>query len=165
MHRPLSLWFCIFFSFIFSTAHALRTDSQQKIHITADTTTYNFKNGTTVFTGHVVANQGTTHLTAEKLVTKSNSQHQIQEVIAYGQGKTQAHYITLPKPNEAELHAIGDVIHYFPITANVTLQNHVTVQQGENSFQGELILYNMDEQTITVPPTPRGRAVLVYNQD
>ncbi|HEU5280680.1 MAG TPA: lipopolysaccharide transport periplasmic protein LptA [Gammaproteobacteria bacterium] len=165
MHPHRNAWLCLFLSLITLPAHALQSDSQQKIHITADTTTYNFKNGITTFTGHVIANQGTTHLTAEKLITKADNKHQIQEVIAYGQDKTQAHYLTLPRPNEAVLHAIGDVIHYFPITANVTLQNHVTVQQGENSFQGELILYNMNEQTITVPPTPRGRAVLVYNQD
>lgn len=165
MRQRLNTGLFIFFSLMINAADALPSDSQQKIHITADTTTYNFKNGTTIFTGHVIADQGTTHLTAEKLITKSNNQHQIQEVIAYGQGKTQAHYLTLPRADQSVLHAIGDVIHYFPITANVTLQNHVTVKQGENSFQGELILYNMNEQTITVPPTPRGRAVLVYNQD
>lgn len=165
MRPRLKPGFFLLLSLIAADVQALPSDAQQKIHITADTTTYNFKTGVTVFTGHVLADQGSTHLSAEKLVTKSDNQHQIQEVIAYGQGKTQAHYTTLPHPNQAVLHAIGDVIHYFPVTANVRLQDHVTVQQGENSFQGELILYNMNEQTITVPPTPRGRAVLVYNQD
>lgn len=165
MHPRHKAFFCLIAALIPVCALALPSDAQQKIHITADTTTYNFKNGVTVFTGHVLADQGSTHLSAEKLITKSDNHHQIQEVIAYGQGKTQAHYSTLPHPNQAVIHAIGDVIHYFPVTANVRLQDHVTVQQGENSFQGELILYNMNEQTITVPPTPRGRAVLVYNQD
>lgn len=165
MHPLLKACFFLLSSLLSTAALALPSDAQQKIHITADATTYNFKSGITVFTGHVLADQGSTHLSADKLITKSDNQHQIQEVIAYGQGKTQAHYSTLPHPNQAVLHAIGDVIHYFPVTANVRLQDHVTVQQGENSFQGELILYNMNEQTITVPPTPRGRAVLVYNQD
>jgi lipopolysaccharide export system protein LptA len=146
-------------------AFSLPADQFQKIHITADATTYNFKNGTTQFQGNVIANQGTTQLTADKVITKTNAQHQIEEMIAYGSKTVRAHYSTLARQGDPRMHAYGDIIQYYPLTANVTLQKHVTVKQGENSFQGELILYNMSEQTITVPPTPSGRAVLVYNPD
>lgn len=148
-----------------TASFALSSDSQQKIHITANTTTYNFKTGETLFQGNVQADQGSTHLTADHLITKTNSSHQIEEIIAYGNATTRAHYSTQPRTDQALMHAYGDIIQYYPLTANVTLQKHVTVAQGENSFQGELILYNMSEQTITVPPTPSGRAVLVYNPD
>lgn len=152
-------------SFLIADTQALQSDSLEKLHITADSTTYNFKTDTTLFSGHVIANQGSTHLTAEKVITKANAKHDIQEIIAYGHGKTQAHYSTLPRPNDQAMHAFGDIIQYYPLSANVTLHKHVTVLQGENSFQGELIHYNMNEQTITVPPSPKARAVIVYNQD
>lgn len=165
MRQRYKALFFFTLSLALSTANALPNDGHQKVHITADATTYNFKTGVTVFTGHVIANQGSTQVTAEKLITKSNANHEIQEITAYGQDKTQAHYSTLPRPADRPLHAFGDVIEYYPLNASVTLHKHVTVTQGENSFQGELIHYNMNEQTITVPPTPNARAVIVYNQD
>lgn len=165
MHPVLNTCLVALSFLVSSTSFALSSDSQQKIHITADATTYNFKTGETIFQGNVVANQGSTHLTADHLITKTNPSHQIEEMIAYGNATTRAHYSTEPRANQPLMHAYGDIIQYYPLTANVTLQKHVTVSQGENSFQGELILYNMSEQTITVPPTPSGRAVLVYNPD
>lgn len=162
MRQVLSLLFLLVMP---ALAVSLPADQFQKIHITADATTYNFKNGTTEFQGNVIANQGTTQLTADKVITKTNATHQIEEMIAYGSKTVRAHYSTLARQGDPRMHAYGDIIQYYPLTANVTLQKHVTVKQGENSFQGELILYNMSEQTITVPPTPSGRAVLVYNPD
>lgn len=165
MCRALKITLTTVLVFAHTACFALSGDSQQKIHITANATTYNFKTGETLFQGNVLADQGSTHLTADHLITKTNRSHQIEEIIAYGNATTRAHYSTLPRPDQAVMHAYGDIIQYYPLTANVTLQKHVTVAQGENSFQGELILYNMSEQTITVPPTPSGRAVLVYNPD
>ena len=143
---------------------ALSGDNTEKIYIVADSTLYNYKTGTNTFEGNVKVDQGTTHITADRLITKNNSQHKIQEAIAYGIQQP-AHYWTLPKLNDPEMHAHAMIIKFYPIASNVTLEQKVTITQGENSFQGELILYNMQDQTITVPASKEGRAVLVYNPD
>ncbi|MBV9576024.1 MAG: lipopolysaccharide transport periplasmic protein LptA [Gammaproteobacteria bacterium] len=155
-------------SFIFlslsSIAEGLDTDRKQKVNIIADSGIYNYKTGINIYEGHVRIDQGTTHLTADRLITKNNAQHKIQEAIAYGL-QTKAHYWTLPNLQEKEIHAWAKIIKFYPTESNATLEKEVFVKQGENSFQGELINYNSKEQTISVPAAQQGRAVLVYNPD
>lgn len=154
---------CLLISVINVTnAYALKSDRVEIVNIVADSTLYNYKTGINVFEGHVQVDQGTTHITADRLITKSNAAHKIQEAVAYGFNDL-AHYWTVPRVNEPEINAHAKIIRFYPVESNVTLEQTVTVQQGENSFQGELIHYNRANQTITVPATKGGRAVLVYN--
>ena len=155
------------FAFLISyslSSFALDSDSKKKVNIEANSVIYNYKTGVDTYEGQVKVNQGTTHITADRLVTKSNSHHIIQEATAYGE-ETLAHYWTLPKIGEPEIHARAKIIKFYPIESNVTLEQDVHVAQGENSFQGELIHYNSNDQTITVPASKNGRAVIVYNPD
>lgn len=149
---------------ISSCLMALPEDKKEKLYIVADSSIYNSKTGINVFEGHVKVDQGSTHITADKLITKSNLEHKIQEAIAYGIEKP-AHYWTLPKLGDKEMHANANLIRFFPIDENVTLKDKVVVTQGENSFRGQLIHYNMKEQTITVPASDHAKAVIVYNPD
>jgi lipopolysaccharide export system protein LptA len=160
-------WIAIATSLIFtsSQAFALRSDSSEKLYIVSDSSVYNYKTGTKIFEGHVKMDQGTTHLIADKVVTKNNAQHKIAEAIAYGYGGQKAHYWTTPNQDDPAVYADAKIIKFYPIDSNVVLEQNVIVKQGENSFQGELILYNMNNQTITVPASQSGRAVLVYNPD
>ena len=145
-------------------AFALPEDSHAKIHIVADSSIYNYKNGTSIFEGHVQVDQGTTHITADRLITKNDSQHKIHEAIAYGLQKP-AHYWTLPKRGEKRIYAKAEVIKFYPMDANITLKNNVSITQGENYFQGQLILFNNTDQTITVPKSSPNRSVLIYNPE
>lgn len=143
---------------------ALPEDDKEKVYIVSDRSNYNYKTGINVFEGNVKVDQGTTHLTADKLITKSNDQHKIKEAIAYGIEKP-AHYWTLPKVDDPELHTYALIIKYYPMDSNVIFEKNAVATQGENSFQGQLILYNMKDEIITVPASNNGRAVLVYNPD
>lgn len=143
---------------------ALPEDNKEKIYIVADSTNYNYKTGFTVYEGHVKVDQGTTHITADRLTTKMNAQHKINEAIAYGLHEP-AHYWTLPKTEDPEIHANANIIKFYPTDSNVALEQNVIVTQGENSFQGQLILYNRNDQTVIVPASNKGRAVLVYNPE
>lgn len=164
MRRNLS--FVIFISIIIYAlqAYALPSDKNEKVHIVSDTWTYNYKNGSSIFEGNVKVDQGTTHIRANRLITKNNRKHQIEEAIAYGV-ENLAHYWTLPAVGDPEIHAIARIIKFYPLTSNITLENDVTVTQGENSFKGQLIHYNMNDQTIAVPASKNGRAVVIYNPD
>ncbi|OGT62688.1 MAG: lipopolysaccharide transport periplasmic protein LptA [Gammaproteobacteria bacterium RIFCSPHIGHO2_12_FULL_45_12] len=166
MHRTLNIATVaslLSIAFI-SPGLALATDQKAKLFIVADTSIYNYKTGINSFMGHVKATQGETHVTADKLTTQNNKQHQIREVIAYGI-KHQAHYWTEPKSNEPIMNAYADLIKYYPLDENIILSKNVHVTQGNNSFKGRLVLYNMRYQTIIVPPSENGRAVLVYNPE
>lgn len=151
---------CCFIPFVY----ALTDDFKQRIYINADSSTYNYKTGINSFEGNVSLTQGTTHLTADRLITKTNTQRKVNEIIAYGIKQT-AHYWTIPKASDPELHAKAMVIKFYPIAANIILEQNVTVTQGENSFQGQLIHYNRNDETITVPALEKNRALLVYNPE
>lgn len=164
MPLDLKFWLLTFIAFIPIYAFALPEDSREKIYIVADTTEYNYKTGTTIYTGNVKVDQGTTHITADKLKTKTSAQHTIQEAIAFGEDHT-AHYWTVPKKGDAEIHANAKIIKFYPVDSNIILEKEVVVTQGENSFHGERILYNRNDQTVLVPASDKGRAVIVYNPD
>lgn len=146
------------------SAHALKKDNKEVLHINANTTIYNYKKGLNYFEGNVKIDQGTTHVTADRLTTKANDKHEIEEAIAYGVHDL-AHFWTLAKEGQPVINAHARIIKFYPLTSNATLQGEVFVTQGENNFQGQLIHYNMKDQTIIVPETKNGRAVLVYNPD
>ncbi len=162
--RVLNVIISCGFAILATAAIALPTDSKERLYIVADSTVYNYKAGINTFEGHVKVDQGSTHIIADRLVTKTNAQHKIEEAIAYGNADP-AHFWTIPQPNELPLHAYAKVIRFYPLVSNVTLEQSVTVKQGDNRFHGELIHYNNLEQTITVPPSKNGRAVLVYNPE
>jgi len=157
---------CLFFLVLVSVGplFALQADSQEKVFITADSSILNYKTGVNTYEGHVKVDQGSTHIMADRLTTKSNDQHKMQEAIAYGFTEL-AHYWTLPKIGDPEMHAHAKIIKFYPLESKVTLEQDVRVTQGKNSYQGQLILYNRNDETITVPPSDNGRAVLVYNPD
>lgn len=144
--------------------YALQEDNKQKVLIKGDSALLNYKTGVNIFKGNVIVDQGTTHVTADRLVTKNNNQHKIREAIAYGISKP-AHYWTLPKLGDHELHAHAKVIKFYPIDSKVTLEQKAIVTQGDNSFQGEIIFYNMGDQTVNVPATKGGRAVMIFDPD
>ena len=158
----LFLLFIIINNIFTVTVFALPQDKKEKIFIVADSTVYNYKTRINVFTGHVKIDQGSTHITADKLITKSNAAHQIEEALAYGL-ETLAHYWTTPKTNEPEIHARAKIIKFYPIDSNIILEQQVFMTQADNSFQGQMILYNTITQTITVPASSQGRATLIYH--
>jgi lipopolysaccharide export system protein LptA len=145
-------------------AFALQNDAKETVHITASSATYNYKTGVDVYEGNVKVDQGTTHITADRLVTKKNSEHKIAEAIAYGNRRS-AHFWTLPNQDEPEIHAHAKIIKFYPIKSDAMLEKNVLVTQGSNSFTGEIVQYNNSEQTITVPASKNSHAVIVYNPD
>ncbi len=142
------------------SCYALPKDNEQAIQILADSSLINYKTGVNIYEGNVAINQGSTHLLADRVVTKNNTQHKMAEATAYGIKKL-AEYSTLPKENDPVLTAKAKIIRYYPPKATVILEDHVIVTQGENSFHGALIVYNIQDQTVTAPANNNGRAVII----
>lgn len=158
LNKPL--FFLVGILLLANVSFALPADSLKKINITAASSIFNYKIGTNTYEGDVKIDQGSTHLTADRVVTQNNERHKIVKAIAYGI-KRPAEYTTLPKDGDALLHAKAKVIQFFPLTSTVVLEGDVVVTQAENSFQGPLIIYNMKDQVITAPASKLGRATLV----
>ncbi len=146
------------------TCYGLRDDSKEKMIILSDATLYDNKTGITIFEGHVKVTQGTTLIIADKLTTKTDKNHKINEIIAYGINQV-AEYWTLPKEKDQPFHASANIIKYYPKDPKVTLEQNVTASQGKNSFHGGVIHYNRQTETLMVPASNTGRAILIYNPD
>lgn len=145
-------------------AYALPSDSQQKLQIVADSTLVDYKSGTNTHEGSVKIDQGSTHLIADRVTTKNDAKHKMEEAIAYGLTRL-AEYTTTPNPGDAQLKAKAKVIKFYPQKQLVVLEGDVVVNQGENSFQGPLIIYNMKDQIVTAPPSETGRATIVIEPE
>lgn len=160
MRRLRNVLSFIFLLFLSLQALALSDDGKKAMHIMADSSTFNYKTGSNTYEGNVKIDQGTTHLIADRLVTSNNDKHKMQEAIAYGLIKN-AEYTTLTKPNGPVFHATAKIIKFYPLKSNVVLEGDVIVTQGENSFHGPVILYNIKDQIVNAPASNRGRATIV----
>ncbi|MES2216783.1 MAG: lipopolysaccharide transport periplasmic protein LptA [Pseudomonadota bacterium] len=141
---------------------ALPEDSGKNMHIVADSTLFNYKTGFNTYEGNVKVLQGETHLTADLVTTQANDHHKIQEAIAYGKNGL-AHYWTLPQKGDPLFHAHAKIIKFYPLTSLVVLQGEVVVTQGNNSFNGPEIIYNIKDQTVTSPANKNGRATIIID--
>lgn len=164
MSKTKKLSLLLLFSLLASRLCALPDDQKALMHITADSSQYNYKMGETWFEGHVKVDQGTTHLEADRVITKRNAQNKIQEALAFGLQQP-AHYWTYPRKGEKMLHAYAKLMKLYPLESRIVLEGDVRVAQGENRFQGQIIVYNVKLQTITVPPTKNSRATFVIEAD
>jgi lipopolysaccharide export system protein LptA len=144
-------------------ASALPSDSEKNLTITAGPTELNYKTGFNSYEGNVKIDQGETHLTAERLTTQRNPSHKIDEAIAYGL-HTLAHYWTIPRAGDPVFHARAKIIKYYPLKSLVILQGSAIVTQGENSFQGPEIVYNIKDQTVISSPSTNGRSTIIIEQ-
>lgn len=151
----------LFFIFC-QTASALPSDSEKPMKIVADATLFNYKTGVDTYEGNVKVDQGTTHLVADKLVTEKNDRHKIVSAIAYGTHQL-AELTTLPSVGAHVLHGKSNIIKFYPSTSVLILEDNVVVTQGENSFHGSLIIYNMKEQMVAAPASKNGRATIVID--
>jgi lipopolysaccharide export system protein LptA len=143
---------------------ALPEDSKQPMNIVSDSTLFNYKTGQDIYEGNVKVDQGTSHLTADRLITQKNNQHKIISAIAYGI-KTVAIYTTIPKQGDLVMHAEAKKISFYPPTSTVVFENDVTVTQGENNFHGQHIIYNMQDQIVAAPASKNGRSTIVIESN
>ncbi len=157
MFRNLSL---VSLFLVSTLALALPSDDQKPLKIEADSTTFDYSTGAHSYEGNVKIIQGSTTLTADRVVTKNNDKHKMEEAVAYG-FKHLAEYSTLPKEGDKILHAKAKTIKFYPATQMVVLEGDVMVTQGENSVNGQIIIYNMKNQTVTAPANKSGRATVV----
>ncbi len=161
--RPYATSIFLSFLFIPNFCYALPDDNQKQLNIVANSSQLNYKTGANVYEGNVKVDQGTTHITADRLTTQNNKRHKIEKAVAYGIQK-RAEYSTIAKIGDPVFHAQAEKITFDSLKSIIILEGNATVTQGENSFQGTIIIYNMKDQTIVVPPSKMGQArILIGN--
>jgi len=138
--------------FIFSQWHslalALDSDKTKKLYLTSETADMNRTTGVGIFKGNVVIDQGTTHATGDEMVTHTDKNNRLIEVIITSTGKNLATYKTLPEEGKPYLVASAQIIKYYPQEHKVFLFRTATVTQGKNSISGDQLEYNIEKQLL-----------------
>ena len=118
---------------------ALATQALKPYYFSADTVTYQSKQHRVIYVGHVKVNQGTTHLTGDKLTVYLTPANQIIKFIDIG---TPATYVGKNKTQANLVHAHAKTITYEARKKLLLLDKNAFVKQNYNTIHAGHIIYD-----------------------
>jgi len=139
-------------------ATALPTDSQQPIRIQADRAEMDQNTGIAIYHDNVVVDQGSMHVTADKLTIEVQS-NQVVKITAEGH---QAHYRQLVNETDPEVLADADTIIYYTQDGKVDLIGNGHLTQAPNEFSGELIHYDINAGKVDAKSPQSGTVKAIF---
>jgi len=157
--RYLCLISCIcFISSSLAATTVARPDSELPVQITADHASFDHKLGVAVYLGNVQVNQGTRHLTANKLVIESDSSNRIKIMVATG---TPATFRSQQDPNKPAGTGAAKVIKYYPQKDKVDLLYQAQLTQDGDTISGPKLSYNFVTEVLQGNSSPRERTTVI----
>lgn len=125
-------------------AQALPEDRQQPIRISADRASMNERTGVTVYTGNVEIIQGSMVIRGAKIVLH-RSDAGVQRIISTG---SPAQFQQKPSADQPLTKAYGERMDYRVTEQEITITESARVDQGQDTFTGERIVYNMEKAVV-----------------
>lgn len=127
-------------------AAALDSDRSQPVELNADHAQMNNATGVGIYTGDVVLTQGTMRITADKMTVYTTPEGRLQRVVAEGRKAT---YRQLPEGQRDYVNASAPYMEYHPEASGyVLLRGGAELTQGKNTFSGETIRYDIQQDTV-----------------
>ncbi len=139
---------CLLLIFSPALAFALPSDRQQIAHLAADRVDLNQLTHSGTYHGNVQFEQGTTHLSAHKVMTQGDKNNRLIYAQAQGLPTVLVHYSEKTSPKKPLLHAYAQVIHYYPQRNVIKLIGQARIVQGSNSFSAPTIIYDTVKQHV-----------------
>lgn len=127
----LSSWFN-------SVAIALESDADQPIYIDSNSAIYDDKTGVSIYTGKVVASQGSMELYSDKLVVYLKN-GVVDKLVGTG---VPARFKQTPSEGKEDIKGKSLTLEYYPEQALLVLIKEAVVIQGANTYASDLIKYN-----------------------
>ncbi len=131
--------------FTASAAHALPSDRDQPIHLSADRADINDHTGVSVFTGHVALTQGSMRLWADTLTVYHDRNDKITRMVATG---APVRFRELPKAQGEAITGSARRVDYDVVKDVVVLEQDAELVQGKNRFQGPRIEYDRGAEIV-----------------
>ncbi len=135
-------------------AHALSTDAQQPVQIEADFAELDDEEHTTVYVGNVVVDQGSMHMTGDRLRVNFTENKDMKD--AYLEGRP-ATFKQTPDHDD-DVHGQAMQIEYHADRSLLNLIEKARVTQGERLFEGHRINYDTKKSIITARSARAGEA-------
>lgn len=126
---------------------ALTSDSQQPIHIQADAAVMtNDAQGSSVYRGNVIIEQGTLQIKADEVEIITNNSEVIQIIASTdADSKKLAQFEQLPDDSEDRVYAEARKITYLVQEERLHLSGKATLKQTKDVLTGELVYYDISK--------------------
>jgi lipopolysaccharide export system protein LptA len=138
--------------FIELLTHALQSDREQPAVIEADEVELDFNTGERIYKGNVVVEQGTLLIKGDKMVVKYK-EDKMETATAWG---NPASFKQRPDGKDQDVLGKGRIIVLNQIRNTLTLTTNASLKQGPDWANGEIIIYNMDTDKMTIKSTAGG---------
>lgn len=130
--------------------NALTSDREKSIRVQADSAVVDDKSGLSTYTGNVVVDQGTLHITADlvQIVSKGN---EVIKVVARSKDNSDrlAHYQQLPDNSQQIVQADARQITWLVNERQLQLEGDAKLRQTrDSSFSGAMIHYDAINGTV-----------------
>ena len=126
------------------SAQSLPEDREQAIQIKSDSALRDEKKGLTVYSGNVVLDQGSLHISADK-ITVFRINEEGDKIVALGQP---ASVQQQPAADEELMRAHAEVIEYFKAEDRLRLRSSAQIEQGGSTVTGNIIDYYIATQLV-----------------
>lgn len=157
---------CTLLTLVFgNAAFALETDSREPLELKASSADINQTEHKGTYTNGIEFDQGTTHIRADRAITKTDENNKLTQAIIYGNKQSQAHYWTQMEKGKPDLHAYADIIKYYPDKKIIKLIGNAKVKQGENLFTAPKISYDIEKRHIVSSKMANnsGKTVIIFH--
>ncbi len=158
MQKLFTIIILLLLSYVPIECLALSSDKTQPVFVESDWATLNHKTGISTYHGHVKLTQGTTVVTADNLVTYTDKHNQLLKAVATGQ---LASYSTLPDNSKLLFTAVALTINYYPPKGYTEFIGQAKAIQGNDTYAGPQINYDINLQIVTSPKSQQGRTSIV----
>ena len=132
--------------------HALQSDREKPAVIEADEVELDFNTGERIYKGNVVVEQGTLLIKGDKMVVKYK-EDKMETATAWG---NPASFKQRPDGKDQDVLGKGRIIVLNQIQNTLTLTSNASLKQGTDWANGEIIIYNMDTDKMTIKSTGGG---------
>ena len=125
-----------------SPAYALKSDREQPINVESVEQSADLQANKLVFSGDVVATQGSIKVKADKIEITRNNDGTLKSIIAYGSPTT----FEQQQDNGRYIRSRSSTLSYIPQETKIVLQGRAVIWQGESKMSGERIESNINSQ-------------------
>jgi len=149
----MKAWLLILLFFLPGLALGLPEDRDQPIYLEADRAQLDQDTETSIYIGNVIITQGSMRLTADS-ATIYMQNGVFQRMEAEGAPAT---FRYQPAADKEEIHGVGLRANYDAINETLEVTGDASFKQGEDTFNGDFIEYDLRENLVKARSKAGGR--------
>jgi lipopolysaccharide export system protein LptA len=153
--RDVAVWaLCLSVLITAERASALESDSEQPLFVEADAAELDEQQATSLYLGSVQVTQGSMEILADEVLVHHDANNQPRKIIAVG---NPVRYRQLLDDDPEEIRARALRMEYETERQEIVLIEEAELEQGEDRFASDRIVYNRITERLTAGTSADGR--------